>query len=57
MAPFIIGNVLKDDFADIWEHKLYEAWNNPQVLQFISGFGSDDRNHSYINYLEDDIHI
>lgn len=57
MAPFVIGNVLKDDFTDIWVHKLQQAWNNPQVLKFISDFETDDRNRSYINYLEDDIHI
>lgn len=57
MAPFVIGNVLKDDFEDIWVHKLHKAWNNPQVLKFISDFGSDDRNHSYINYLQKDIYI
>lgn len=57
MAPFVIGNVLKDDFAEIWEKKIYDAWNNPHVLQYISDFGNDDRNHFFINYLEDDIYI
>lgn len=57
MAPFVVGNVLQDDFATIWANKLKKAWNSSQVVKFISDFGSDDRNHSYINYLEEDIHI
>lgn len=56
MAPFVIGNVLKDDFADIWEKKIYTCWKNPQVTEFISSF-EDDRNYSMINFVNDDIHI
>ncbi|MBO5372299.1 MAG: radical SAM protein [Lachnospiraceae bacterium] len=57
MAPFVVGNILKEDFAEIWIKKIYESWNDPKVLEFIEGFDEMDRNHSYINYVEGDIYI
>lgn len=56
MAPFVIGNVLLDDFADVWTSKIHKAWNDPRVLKFISDF-NDDRNHTLINYVDNDIYI
>ena len=56
MAPFVIGNVLKDDFAEVWEKKIYTCWNNPKVKEFISDF-DDDRNYSLINFVDQDIYI
>ena len=56
MAPFVIGNVLKDDFAEVWEKKIYTCWNNPKVKEFISDF-DDDRNYSLINFVDQYIYI
>lgn len=57
MAPFVIGNILKDDFAEIWEDKIDDCWNNIKVQEFISNFDRNDRNNRFINYLEDDVYI
>lgn len=57
MAPFVIGNILAEDFAEIWEKKINLCWSNPRVTEFISNFGTNDRNYSYINFAEDDIYI
>ena len=57
MAPFVIGNVLKDDFAEVWNKKINSCWENSMVEKFISDFGDDDRNYSYINFAENDIYI
>lgn len=55
MAPFIIGNVLQDDFEEIWERKIDICWNDERVKKFISNFNADDVNEKYINYIEQDI--
>lgn len=57
MAPFVIGNLLCNDFAEVWEKKIDECWNDPKVQEFISGFDKDDRNRTFINYAENDIYI
>lgn len=56
MAPFIIGNILTDDFANVWKEKINTCWDNPKVIEYISQF-EDDRNNTFINYIEDDIYI
>lgn len=55
MAPFIIGNILRDDFEEIWEVKIDDCWNDSRVQRFISGFDKEDRNRAYINYLNKDV--
>lgn len=57
MAPFVIGNVLKDDFAEVWTKKINSCWDDPKVLAYISQFDDSDRNYFFINYMEEDIHI
>lgn len=57
MAPFVVGNILCGDFADIWKKKIFDSWTNPKVLEFISGFDQDDRNDTFVNYIEKDIYI
>lgn len=57
MAPFVLGNILSEDFATMWEKKLFDAWKNPMVLDFINNFDENDRNYSIINYLEEDIYL
>ncbi|MCI9345724.1 MAG: radical SAM protein [Lachnospiraceae bacterium] len=57
MAPFVIGNILKEDFAEVWAKKLNKCWQDAKVEEFISSFNEDDRNYQFINYVEDDIKI
>lgn len=55
MAPFVIGNILTDDFATIWKNKIEDAWNDEKVVKFISAFDKNDINHESVNYIMDDI--
>lgn len=55
MMPFVIGNILQDDFTEIWEQKIDTCWLDSRVQEFISNFDADDRNQKYINYVEKDI--
>lgn len=57
MAPFVIGNVLTDDFAEVWKEKLNASWRKKEVEDFISGFDESDRNYSFINFAHNDIYI
>ncbi len=57
MAPFVVGNILEEDFVEIWEKRLAKAWQNPIVIDYISKFGEDDRNYSFVNYIEQDMYI
>lgn len=55
MAPFVIGNILQNDFTEIWEHKIDTCWQDSRVQDFIRDFDVDDRNPFYVNYVENDI--
>ena len=57
MAPFVIGNVITDDFAEVWTRKLDSSWKHPKVKEYIASFSDDDRNYTFINYAENDIYI
>lgn len=57
MAPFIAGNVLDDDFTDIWTNKIENCWSDIRVKKFIEEFDSSDHNDNFVNYLHDDIHL
>lgn len=57
MAPFVIGNILYDDFEMIWKDKIDKAWRDPRVLNFIKSFDKNDRNYGVINYVSEDIYI
>lgn len=57
MAPFVIGNILTDDFAEVWEKKLVDCWNDQRITEFISGFDDNDRNYTFINFVQDDIYL
>lgn len=55
MAPFVVGNILADDFATIWKDKIENAWNNEKVAEFISEFDKNDVNYESVNYIMKDI--
>lgn len=58
MAPFVIGNVLDDNFEEIWLEKASNCWNNPKVLEYINGYSDDnDFNNVLKNYFDEDIRI
>ena len=58
MAPFVLGNVLDDDFETIWLEKASDCWKNPAVLEYVMSYGDDnDINTMYKNYYDSDIKI
>lgn len=57
MAPFIIGNVLEEDFTTMWQTKIDSCWDDIRVQSFIRDFGEDDQNRKLINYIGEDIKL
>lgn len=57
MAPFVIGNIIIEDFSTLWQSKIDNCWNDLRVQQFIKSFNEEDRNKKSINYVEQDIRI
>ena len=58
MAPFVIGNVLDDDFQQIWLQKGGTCWESPEVIKYAESYNEDDDiNVAYKNYFDEDIHI
>lgn len=45
MTPFVMGNVLKDDFAEIWKEKCMHIWDNESVKDYYMNGGCDIRNY------------
>ena len=50
MTPFVLGNVLQSDFAEIWEQKGFNCWDRPEVKEYYEGDGEKIK-----NYVDKDI--
>lgn len=57
-APFVIGNILEDDFCEIWNKKAHGAWQNSEVIKYIESYEDfEDVNHERKNYFDADIRL
>ena len=52
MAPFSIGNILKDDFQTVWNTKGKNCWKHPMVQAYISG-----EKNTIKNYVDEDMEL
>ncbi len=58
VAPFVIGNVLEDDFFDVWNAKAYDVWTRPEVSEYISSWEDEDEiGHGLRNYFDADVRL
>ena len=58
MAPFVIGNVLEDDFESLWLQKASTCWSNEKVREYVQGYSDDnDFNTVRKNYYDEDVKI
>lgn len=57
MAPFVIGNIINEDFSTLWKDKIDDCWSDSRVQEFINNFNKDDQNRITINYFEKDIRL
>lgn len=54
MAPFVVGNVISDDFYEVWNNKIDKAWKNEKVVSYINRY-DENSNNELINYITKDI--
>ena len=58
MAPFVMGNILKDDFLSLWNKKADYCWQHELVKEYINSYEDFlDINHMKTNYYDNDILI
>ena len=56
VAPFVIGNVLDDDFCEIWQRKAPDIWSNQEIINYIDSWDDiDEINHGIKNYFDSDV--
>ncbi|WP_160361398.1 radical SAM/SPASM domain-containing protein [Clostridium chromiireducens] len=58
MTPFIIGNVLEEDFCEVWKKKGSNCWHDSRISEYIEGVDPIyGLNSSYKNYVDKDIKL
>ena len=58
VAPFVIGNVLDDDFCTVWNSKAHNVWQRPEVQEYIDSWEDEDEvSHGLKNYFDADIKL
>lgn len=58
MTPFILGNILENDFCELWECKGKECWNDPRIIEYIDGIDPIyGLNSLHQNYVDQDIKL
>ena len=55
MAPFTIGNVLKDPLRTIWKEKGITAWESKEVQNFINSISIHEQSGNVRNHVDKDI--
>ena len=57
MVPFVIGNVLKNSFKDIWLEKGINAWKDERVLKFINSIDAVSQKGDIPNHVYQDVYL
>ena len=58
VAPFVIGNVLDDDFCRVWNTKAHNVWQRPEIQEYIDSWEDEEEiSHGLRNYFDSDIKL
>ena len=38
VAPFVIGNVISEEFCEVWKKKAGDIWSRPEILEYINSW-------------------
>ena len=49
MTPFVLGNILENDFETIWKSKCTHIWERPEIQEYY------EHKNDVKNYIDDDI--
>ena len=55
MAPFTVGNVLKNSVKEIWLTKGVDAWQTDAVKNFVASIDEDAQTAEIMNHVDTDI--
>lgn len=50
MTPFVLGNILEDDFEEVWQNKGIHVWERPEIREYYEHINSGIK-----NYVDKDI--
>ena len=58
VAPFVIGNVLQEDFYTVWNAKAHDVWSRPEILEYVNSWDDmEEKNHGLKNYFDSDVRL
>ncbi len=58
VAPFVIGNVLQEDFYTVWNAKAHDVWSRPEILEYVNSWDDmEETNHGLKNYFDSDVRL
>lgn len=58
IAPFVIGNILTEDFCTLWKNKAAEVWKRPEISDYVNSWeDAEEINHGLKNYYDADVKI
>ena len=56
VAPFVIGNVISEDFCTVWQKKAGDVWSRPEILEYFDSWEDEEEiNHGLRNYFDADV--
>ena len=58
VAPFVIGNVLQEDFYTVWNAKAHDVWSRLEILEYVNSWDDmEEINHGLKNYFDSDVRL
>ena len=58
VAPFVIGNVIDEDFCEVWKAKAADVWSRPEVEEYAASWEDyEEVNHGIRNYYDADVRL
>lgn len=58
VAPFTIGNVIDDDFFEVWRKKSRYVWGSPELIEYYESWNGEEEITTGIkNYFDDDVKL
>ena len=58
VAPFTIGNVIDDDFFEVWRKKSKDVWKSLELLKYYESWdGEEEITTGIKNYFDDDVKL
>lgn len=52
MTPFVLGNILQDDFLEVWKTKGCSCWDRPEIKDYY-----DQKRKNIRNYVDSDVFL